>query len=88
MKLYRWASNYFGDWAAGDIVVMAESVEAARALAIAKWEAGSGKDLRDAYEEEPEDNDYYKQKIATFFADIAKEPRVIEGGVIFIYGSA
>ncbi len=88
MQLYRWYSNFFGDYSAGDIVVLAESVEAARAMAIAKWEAESGKDLRDACEEEPDDNDYFKQRIATFFADIAKEPRVIESGVIFIHGSA
>lgn len=90
MFLFSWPSNYLQNYARGQIIVMAENAEAARAAARLRFEVH----LRERYDllfyglsqhEILVDKDIC-QKRALFEADIRPEPDRIEGA-LFVSGS-
>lgn len=79
MNLYMWNSEYLADWANGDIIVMANDVNEARAKARESFNKCT------PYQE---DDESYLDDLRRFEEDIEPEPIEITDGVIFITGSA
>ena len=91
MPLFHWsACEVLKAYAPGDIFVEAQSVEEARIIAVHDfWEHLKQRPLYEFYFEYPNDED--QERIDAEFAmlreDIAKEPRIITKGAVFIEGS-
>lgn len=86
MKLFHWYSKYLQNYSRGDIVIMAATVEEAREKAIKDFEANyDERHFITPDDEDRDENMHYHRKIID--NDIAKEPFVLEDGVIFIEGS-
>lgn len=90
MQIYRWWSEALKRYADGHILVMADSVDAARELAKTEFEAwlpiAEERLFRDGqpYDEDAaEELDKLRTKLA---ADIAKDPAEIQGA-FFLLGS-
>ncbi len=90
MQMYRWLSEYLKNYGYGHIVVCANSVEEARALARAGYEKHSRERYDYHYfddapldEDSQETLDEHRRK---FEADIAAEPEICPN-YLFIAGS-
>lgn len=91
MKLFVWTSDYLKNYAPGTIAVAADSVEEARERARAAMLA----DMRERYDylylgltahEALSDPDTAERR-AQIEADLAREPEVLETGVLLVPGS-
>lgn len=92
MNLYHWnVSEALKNYAPGDIIVMAESVEKARikarvqieiflTLAREWWYSAHG-------QLDPDSREDHSEFLRKFEQDIAHEPDLVESGAIFITGS-
>lgn len=93
MNLYHWHSKLMQAYGSGDIIVMADSVEEARDKARSQWapfEEGPTEDVYLTLLRDTEDEDYYPvygQRLSELNGDLAKEPTIVESGVLFIRGS-
>lgn len=90
MQIYRWWSEALKRYAVGDILVMADSIEAARELAKTEFEAylliaeeRLFKDGQPWDEDAAEELEKLRAKLA---ADIAQDPREIKSA-FFLLGS-
>ena len=82
--LYHWNQvEYLCQYSSGDIIVEADSLFAARVLAEAHaLQHIDGDDGRWYGDQEERTKQW-----ATILADIAKEPMIVESGVVFVRGS-
>ena len=92
MKLFHWHSVYLKQYSLGDIIVMAEEVDAARALARTEFEQRHLKKVRsygfsysslDELVTDEEERADFEEARKVFEADIAKEP-MEPAGFVFI----
>lgn len=72
MPMFRWESRRFESYTTGEIIVVADTVEAARDKAMARYIFEFGPDCSSS-------------EIEEFTADISADPDTVE--VAFIYGS-
>ena len=94
MNLYRWNSEALRNYASGDVVVLAESVEQARKKVLQEYQPDvEGHSTEEVYLvmlKLTEDEDY-EEELAKYWDlirhDLAQEPELVESGVIFIRGS-
>jgi hypothetical protein len=91
MTLFHWPHcEVLRDYASGDIFVEAQDVTQARAIAERDfWEYLKRRPIYEFYFEyqNAEDKERIDAEVAMLRADIAKEPRVITNGAVFIEGS-
>lgn len=90
--LFHWSrSEFLKCYATGDIFAEASTVDEARALALAEFETYFREHVvflipKDAALDE-DDLERYAQDLELLRDDIAKAPKVIERGAVFIRGS-
>lgn len=92
MQLYHWLSNALSRYSCGDIIVMAESVAAARACAALHASVWIKENMPYWYDDKgellPENKEEHDRWFAKLTHDLAMEPTIVgSNSTIFIKGS-
>lgn len=92
MKIYRWDSELLQQYSHGDLIALAESADAARAMLrdeLPSWiKENRAQEWYEAFEpwgDMESDRDGYEKLVALFEKDIAKEPT--EHSTLWMNGS-